>query len=315
MKTDGAVGAGLCAVGGAVAISFSGVFVQLAGLPAEQSSFLRTLYALPLLAVIVVIIRRRGGRSLRGTVHLSAVGVGLLEGIEVIAYHASIPPLGVGIATVLSNIQVVFVGVAGVLLFGERPRMWFWGAIPLMLIGVAMINGGGSATNDRTAVVHGLIIAIAGALTYALYLVALRYLRLKQPGLDTTTIMASVTIGTLIPAALAAIVLGTATVAPTLIDNVWMIALTVSTPALGWWLLTHAIHRIPASFTSVTLLLQPALALVWGVVLLSQDLTATQIVGGVIVLIGIGAAQHATMKTRPRQHRHRPEPAATGPKE
>ncbi len=260
-----------------------------------------------MLAAIVVIVRRREGRSLRGTVHMGAVGVGLLEGIEVIAYHASIPPLGVGIATVLSNIQVVFVGVAGVLLFGERPRIWFWAAIPLMLIGVAMVNGGGDGAGDRAAVLHGLLIAIAGAITYALYLVALRFLRIRRPELDTTTIMASVTIGTLIPAAIAALALGTATIAPTLIDNIWMLALAISTPVLGWWLLTHAIHRIPASFTSVTLLLQPALALVWGVVLLSQDLTPTQILGGVIVLLGITVAQHATMKTKARQ----PQPTPT----
>lgn len=297
-ETSGMGSAGVFAVAGAVAISFSGVFVQIAALPAEQSSFLRTLYAVPVLAVIVLIVKRREHRSLRGTIHFGAVLVGVLEGVEVIAYHASIPSLGVGIATVLSNVQVVFVGIAGVLLFRERPRWWFWGAIPLMLVGVAMINTGSPAGVDRSAVVRGLVIALVGALTYAVYLVALRFLRLKQPQLDTTSIMASVTVGTLIPAAAAALVLGTARPAPTVMGNVWMLALALSTPVLGWWLLTHAIHRIPASFTSVTLLLQPTLALVWGVVLLSQDLTSIQIAGGVVVLIGIGAAQYATVQSR-----------------
>lgn len=75
-----------------------------------------------------------------------------------------------------------------------------------------------------------------------------------------------------------------------------MIALALCTPVLGWWLLTSSIHKLPASFTSVTLLLQPALALVWGVLLLGEPLDARKAIGCACVLVGIIVAQHANVR-------------------
>ena len=303
-------------VSGTVAISFSGVFVDLAHLPASQSSFLRTLYAVPLLFIVVVVQMRRQRRPIRSAVHWGAVAVGVLEGLEVIAYHASIPPLGVGVATVLSNIQVVFVGVAGVVVFGERPRPWFWIALPITLGGIAIINttGDSGRPGAGTGAAIGVVIAVLGAITYSAYLVALRYLRFRRPQLDTTTVMASVTLGTLIPAAVMAAIQGVARPAPTGIGNLWMLLLAVSTPVVGWWLLTRAIHHLPSSFTSVTLLLQPALALVWGVVLLHEDLVGSQIAGTLVVLGGIALAQHAVIKRRKTESPTVAEPTSAGAK-
>lgn len=89
-----------------------------------------------MLAMFTWWLRRKEPRPLPGLFRPVVIVVGVFEGLEVIAYHASIPPLGVGIATVLSNLQVVLVGLAGVFLFHEQPKPWFWASIPLTLAGV-----------------------------------------------------------------------------------------------------------------------------------------------------------------------------------
>lgn len=280
---------------GASLLSFSGVFVRLADVEASRSAFLRNLYALPFFMLLIWRVQRRGGKRWRSVVILPIVLVGMLEGAEVLAYHVAVGMVGAGLATALVNLQVVLVGIAGAIVFGERPRRGFWLTLPLVLTGVWLVSVTGQPIAEEISMALGVAIGLLSAALYASYLVMLRMVRLRYSDVDTVTTMASATMGIMLVVGLAALVDGTAAPAATWDANAWLIALALGTPIFGWLLIASSIHLLPSALTSISLLLQPTLALVWGVVLLDEPLGWLQLTGAGLVLLGVGLA-HQTLR-------------------
>jgi len=277
---------------GAVMISFSAVWVRLADVEPARSALLRGVYALPVLAVLVA-TRGRGGRE-RWLVP-GAFLAGLLMGIDIITWHESIAIIGAGLGTVLPNLQVVFVGIAGVLLFRERPKATFWVALPIVLAGIWLLSAVGEPVAEGASVLLGVTFGIAAAVTYAACLVVLRLTRVRTSGPAAVTILWSLTLGATVAMAPVAVAEGVAGPAGWPEDG-WLAALAVGSQVVGWLLLTSSIHQLPAAATSVALLLQPVLALVWGALLLAEPLGASQIGGALIVLLGVVLAHRAASR-------------------
>ena len=280
---------------GATLISFSAVYVRLADTEAFRSAFLRAAYALPAFALLLVLQRRRQARSLSGAVAPLAVVAGVALGLDLAAWHASIGLIGAGLGTVLPNLQVVFVGIAGVVLFRERPRPGFWLAVPVVLAGVWLLGAVGEPVAAGGAVVLGVLLGVLTAVFYSVFLVVVRLARLRRPDATSVEVMGSATLGAAVVLLLATLPQGLAGPAPTLEANLWLLALALGSQVGGWVLLSSSIHRLPAALTSVTLLLQPVLALVWGALFLSEPVGVPQVLGAAIVLLGVAAAHRAVV--------------------
>ena len=130
----------LTALLGAVAIAGSGVLYKLAVVSPETGTFFRCLYGLPLLWLAVV-VERRMVRPMPWRGRWIAAFAGGLFFADLLFWQYAIDAVGAGLATVLANLQVVFVAVAAWLLFGERPSSRTLAALPIMLLGVALIGG------------------------------------------------------------------------------------------------------------------------------------------------------------------------------
>lgn len=279
---------------GAVIISFSGVWVRLADVEPARSAMARAVYALPVLAVLVALRRGEGSRR---WLTPAAVAAGLLLGIDFVAWHLSIGIIGAGLGTVLPNLQVVFVGVAGVLLFRERPAGTFWVALPVVLAGISVLSLVGQPLEVDGSVALGVAFGVVAALTYAGALVILRVARGRATGASGTTILWSLTVGAALATTPVALAEGVAGPAGWPADG-WLLLLAVGSQVVGWLLVTSSIHRLPAAATSVALLLQPVLALVWGGVLLGEPIGVPQVVGAAVVLTGVALAHRAVTRSR-----------------
>ncbi len=280
---------------GAVMISFSAVWVRLADVEPARSALLRVVYALPVLAVLVAL---RGGSGRRWLVP-GALVAGLALGIDFVAWHESIERIGAGLSTVLANLQVVFVGLAGVLLFGERPGRGFWFALPVVLTGIWALSTVGRPVAEGGSVVAGVVFGVVTAVAYAASLVLLRVARSRSTAahVDGISAMWSLTLGATIMILPIAAVQGVAGPAGWPADG-WLIALAVGSQVVGWLLLTSSIHRLPAAATSVALLLQPVLALTWGALLLAEPIGPAQVGGAMLVLAGVAIAHRSTTSAR-----------------
>jgi drug/metabolite transporter (DMT)-like permease len=285
-----------------VLISFSGVWVRLADVEVARSAFLRGAYALPFLAVLILLRGERGGRRWLMPVAFAA---GLLLGIDFVAWHASLAIIGVGLGTVLPNLQIVFVGIAGVVLFGERPRTAFWWSLPVLLGGIWLLSAVGRPITADGSVPLGVAYGLLTALTYAGALVALRFSRARSPGTPGVTVLWSMTLGAVVVTGAVAASQGVAAPAGWPADG-WLLLLGFGSQVVGWLLLTSSIHRLPAAATSVALLLQPVLAIVWGAVLLGEPLGLPQVTGAAVVLAGVTIAHRAVTAAEVPAPRHVP---------
>jgi drug/metabolite transporter (DMT)-like permease len=75
---------------------------------------------------------------------------------------------------------------------------------------------------------------------------------------------------------------------------------------VGWLLIAAALPRLPAALTSVTLTLQPALSVVFGVILLDETPSELQFLGVAVIIAGV------VLATAGRRRRPYTEPEAAG---
>lgn len=278
---------------GALVIAFSAILVRLAEVSPSTAAFFRCLYALPVLGALAWWERRRyGPRSRRD--RLLALGAGVLLAADLTVWHHSIEAVGAGLATVLGNIQVVFVGLIAWAALGERPDNSALASIPVVFVGVVLISGviGAGAYGDDPAL--GVIFGVLTALMYALFILSLRegnadVRRPAGPLFDAT-------LTSTLFSALGGVAVGDIEWTPGLESQAWLLVLGLSSQVLGWLLISVSLPQLPAVVTSILLMLQPVGAVILGAVLLSEAPSTVQLAGVVVVLGGVAVA---TVKPRP----------------
>jgi drug/metabolite transporter (DMT)-like permease len=283
----------LSGVLGALVIAFSAILVRLAEVSPSTAAFFRCFYALPLLALLAWQERRRFGTRSRGDRGL-AWAAGLFFAADLTFWHHSIAAVGAGLATVLGNTQVVFVGLLAWAYLGERPENRSLAAVPVVFLGVILISGviGSGAYGDDPAL--GVVYGVLTGITYALFLLILRHgntdeRRPAGPLFDATASAA-------VFSAIGGIVVGDIDWVPGPESQAWLVLLALSSQVLGWLLISVSLPRLPALLTSIVLMLQPVSTVLLGAVLLSEAPSAVQLVGVAIVIAGVAVAT-----VRPRE--------------
>ncbi len=293
----------LLAVAGAAAISFSAIFIRLADVSVSTAAFFRPFYALPAIALLYALSRGHDPRS-AGERWATAWAGGLM-GVAFTLWNYSIAYVGAGLATVLGNVQVLFVGLFAWWLFRERPPGATLFAVPLVLGGVVLATGVGRSDAYGADPLMGVVYGIGNAMAYAAFLLVFRRTtrsttRPWGPLLDAS-----------VGAAIVTLVLGILTdpaldLRPTWPAHGWLLALAIGSQTLAWGAILVVLPRLPALDTSVILLVQPALTMVWGAVLFTERPSSWQWAGVAAVLAGValvvvaGAAQRARSRRRAR---------------
>lgn len=269
---------------GAFAIAFSGIYVRLSMVAPATAAVFRCLYAVPVLALLA---RREtlavGRRELAQRQRSLAAGIAFA--VDLVAWHYAIDVVGAGLATVLANVQVVFVGLVAWLALGERPSRATIAAVPVMLFGVVLISGviGEDAYGDDPGL--GAALGLLAAAAYAGYLLLLRAGNADQQHRAGALLDATMVGG--LGAILAGLVLGNIDLVPSWPQHGWLVVLALNSQVVGWLLISYALPRLPAIVTSVLLLLQPVSAVLLGIVLLGEAPSVVQLGGVALVLVGI----------------------------
>src|SRR5579859_509350 len=301
----------LLAVLGAACISASAVLVKLAGTGTATAAFYRCLMALPLLAVLAVVEqRRRGPRPLRA--RIGPVVAGVFLAIDLVLWNHAIADVGAGIATVLGNLQVVFVTAAAWMLLRERPARGFFLALPVVLAGVVLVSG----LADHAHGVHslgGIEYGLGTSVAYAAFLLILRQTSAATPHVAGP--LAEATAGATAGAAALGLLFGGFQLHIGWGSLGWLLLLALTSQTAGWLLITSSLPRLPAALSSLLLLLQPAASILLAAAVLGERPSLLQLGGAVLVCTGVVAASRATRRSsrsRSPVPRHRPRGAAAG---
>jgi drug/metabolite transporter (DMT)-like permease len=293
------------ALAGAVAIAFSGILFRLADVSASTGAFFRCLYALPPLWLLARLEDRRYGPRPRRTRGLAVIA-GVFFGVDLLFWHNSVEAVGAGLGTVLGNTQVLIVGLLAWAILGEKPGGRALVSIPVAFLGVVLISGvleeGAYGSNPTRGVIYGVLTGMA----YAGFLLTLRQgsmdlRRLAGPLFDATAAATAV-------AGLAGVALGELDLLPGWESQFWLIVLALSSQVVGWLLIALSLPRLPAVLTSVLLMLQPLLAVIFAALLVDERPSELQLAGAVAILAGVLLAT----STRRGAERAAPTGAALG---
>jgi drug/metabolite transporter (DMT)-like permease len=285
----------LCLLAGGCAIAFAPIFVRLSDTGPVASAFWRCALAAPLLWLWVLSRKQMVSGTINSgtvpdtdsTVFLPLVFAGLFFAADLGVWHFSILYTSVANSTVLANLAPIFVTLAGWLIWHRQVTRTFLFGMVLAIVGMFVLVGPNFAAGGKPLLGDAL-----GALTavfYAGYFLAIKIAR--DAGESTARLMAwstTITAIALLPIALAM----PQPFWPSSAAGWWvLIGLALVTQVLGQGLIAYAFAHLPASLSSVSLLIQPVMAALFAWLIFGEAIGAAQYLGGAIVLAGIWLAR------------------------
>lgn len=269
---------------GAALISLSPVWVKLVGVSATSSAFWRVAIGGLALAAYLLLTRRR--------LQLSAALWGMLAvaaiffAVDLWFYHRSIQYIGPGLATLIANFQVFVMAAAGYLVLREPPSPRQLIAIPLALIGLALIVGVDweSLSEDYR---RGIIFGLGAALTFALYLLSMRRLRQSSTYRVPSREIAVVSLLTAAILGIVAFAEGDSLALSSGTDIAWLACYGILSHGFGMMFIASSLPDITPSQAGLALLLQPTLSFAWDVLFFDRPMTPIELLGAAIALFAI----------------------------
>jgi drug/metabolite transporter (DMT)-like permease len=271
---------------GACVIGLAPILARMTETGPAAAGFWRLSFAGPLLLLPAL---GRPGELVAGRAWLWGLGAGVLFALDLGTWHYGVFMTSVTNATVLSNTTPVVVAITAWLLFRERPSRAFLLALALAIggaIGMGLAKGSGGRGSDPLL---GDALALLAAVFYGLYFVVIRIARSRAR-------------------ASALMLWTTVSGAPVLLlMGLLMHERLVPSGTAGWWAgvglgvmhvagqgaIAWALGRLPATTTSVVMLLQPIVAGLLGWMLFGEEIVPLQALFAAVVLAGVVLAQRA----------------------
>ncbi len=269
---------------GAVAMGVSPIFVRLADVGPFASAFWRVALALPLLWAWMRATDRDGRSAPRFS--QAAILSGLAFAGDLFFWHLSIVHTSVANATFFATTAPIWVVVFGWLLFRQRVAPEVLGGLGLCLLGGGALLA--QSFELKPAGALGDAFGIATGVFFGLYFLAVQRAR-KTASAARVTFEA-----TLITAAILFVVAFVAE--PRILPHsarglAALCAMAWISHAGGQGLLSVALGRLPAAFSSLVIFLEAIAAAGFAWAILGEAVSAVQALGGLAILIGIFVAR------------------------
>jgi drug/metabolite transporter (DMT)-like permease len=288
--------AGLWAVNGVI----SKVIIESGDVPAQRLTEVRTTGAFVILFVVLALARPGSLRVRREELPVlltfGVLGLALVQWF----YFEAISRLDIGVALLIQYVAPILVALWARFVYHEPVRRRIWASLCLSILGVALLV---QLWDGLTLDGVGVAAAIGSAITFSIYILsAERAVRRRDP-------VSLVCYGFLLATIFWAVIQPLWTFPLDRVDDtvsllgrlddislpvwllmVWMVVFGTIVP---FALLAASLRHIPASRAAITAMFEPVAATVFAYAWLGEALTATQLVGGIVVLAAISLAQTA----------------------
>lgn len=279
-----------CLLAGGVCIASAPIFVRLSDTGPVASAFWRVALAAPLLWAWVFLSPRSSREGQRAGAQSILWLAGIFFALDLGFWHWSIVWTSVANATLLANLAPIVVTLAGWILWKQKVTNVFLVGMFVAIAGMFVLVGPNFLVGGTR--LAGDALAALTAVFYASYQLAIKRARDNQAA--TAPLMAwtsTITAIVLLPFAL----LSPQPMLPAGTYG-WLVlfGLAIVSQIMGQGLIAYASAHLPASLTSVSLLIQPVVAALVAWALFGEAVGAAQFVGGAIVLAGIWIARRAS---------------------
>jgi drug/metabolite transporter (DMT)-like permease len=235
--------------------------------------------------IIVVVARRRNGRPwpTRETWKL-VLPPGLFFGANIAIFFTAITRTSIAHAEFITTLTPLVLLPAGAFFFGEHPN---WAALKFGLIsifGISLVLLFGPVGGEATLGGDLLMVVVIG--TWTGYMLTSK--RARRRGVDVIDFMACMMpLGLITAGPIAASIAGGGLFSLSTKGWIAVTILTIGTGMVAHGLIIFAQQHLPVATISIMQTGQPALAVFFGFVILGESVRAPQIVGMVLVVIGL----------------------------
>ena len=263
------------------AMGSASVLVRWANAPGSVYGFYRMAVAITIFALPVTL--RTDRSAVRSSRHLGlAVLAGLFLALDLWVWNNAALLTSAANATLFGNTSVFWVVLGSAVLFRERLRVFFRGGLALALAGVCVILGQDFFSHPTLGM--GDLMALAGGFLYGVFLLATARSRERLDAIVAWWVSSLVSAFALLAISLA---LGLPLFGYPLQTYVSVLIAGLLIQVGGYLAVNYVLGYFSASIVSPTLLAQPVVAAILGLLFLDQPITAAQVVGGTLMLSGI----------------------------
>lgn len=270
----------LALVGGAAAIGFAPIFVRWSEVGLNATAFWRLALAVP---ALLVICRVSGPVVMPKQDRMLLAFAGLCFALDLIFWHASIALTSVANSTLLANLTPIVVVLFYWVVRRERPTGRFALGAGLALVGAAglALSSAGIGVRDAPA---GDLLGVLTAFAYAGYLLAVERARDSTGGFQV--LLASTAVAAVITGA-TGLALGEHFLPASPEGWSVLLGLALLVHVAGQGGIVWALGQLPASLSSVVILISPVVAAILGWLLLDEPLGPAAAASAGLVLAGV----------------------------
>ncbi len=270
---------------GVVLFSTGPVMIAGSSVSGPVLSFWRLLIGVAVMGSLTLWWTRASGRRPDVVGWSWAARCGVAFGLHQLFLVVAIKATSVVDVTLMQVLQPIFVGVMAATLFGERPgiRFRFWSLIAI--VGAAVVVLGGATGPEGEPV--GIGLAVANVAFYAVYFV---WSKRARDHIDTVPFLFGVVVAAGVVVSWAVVVGGEPIAAITRRDLLIAASIAILPGAVGHFVTTWPLQRVPANVPPVMQLAMPFLAggLAW--LLLGQRIAVLHVLGGVVTIAGVAGS-------------------------
>jgi drug/metabolite transporter (DMT)-like permease len=274
-----------------VTFSASSTIIRKAGAPGPTIAFWRMLGSS---IIWTALLRLKEGHYVTRQEWRRAIVTGIVLGVNILLFYTAATRTSVANLEFISALAPLLLMPAGALLFHEKVdrRAALFGLISIA--GLALVLFDAPKRGAATWTGNGL--AVLSLVTWSSYLLASRQLR---KGMSVATLMAS------------ALPVATLITLPFVVINgdisrfdarsmMYIVVLTLLTGVIAHGLIVFAQRKVPIGIMSMMQVGQPALAVVWSAIFLSQSIRALQLLGMALVVFGLATVVVQTQRRTAR---------------
>lgn len=274
---------------GIVCIAFSPIFVKLAGAPPVTSAFCRIAIGWLLLAPYCI---AKGKLAISKKDMWLSLLAGVIFASDIAVWNTSILMISATVSTLISNLAPVWVGLMSFLILRKRSGWLFWYGTFIAIAGMMVLVG----YNDLTKLKFngGIALAVLASFLYSMYILLSKDILRR---VETLTFMFYNMFGAGLFLLCINWVNGANMVHFPAQTWLYFIGMGIIPQLLGWLTINYAMSHLPATKASVALLSQTVVTAIIAAILLHERLALKEIVGSLVVLLGIGVTFAKVGKT------------------
>ena len=267
-----------------LATSIGGMFIRWANAPGIVTVFYRTALSTILVAPFFVKNLTQSKQSLRSItpwLPMAMLG-GLMIALDQASWASALLMTKMANTTYFNSLAPLWVALFALFVFKEKLKWIFWIGLSLALAGTLIILGLDLVYRPHLG--PGDLLGLLSSFFYGGYFLVTQ---IGRRNLDTLTYTWIATLTCALCLGLLNIIFKQSIIGYPLESYLFFLGAAITSQVIGYFSLSYALGHLSATIVSPTMLAKPITVALLAFIFFGESLTIGEIIGGVLVLIGI----------------------------